>query len=84
MEEREGVVRSVEIELDGEVHRASYFVEYNVIHASIGERVVAAPVAMAPAAETVKALLLGHLLQQSRKGTRACRWNQAGRQADAR
>ena len=84
MEEREGVVRRVEIKFEGEVHRASYFVEYNVIHASIGERVVSAPVGNGPAADTVKALLLGHLLQQSRKMSSARRWGQVGRQQGAR
>jgi hypothetical protein len=79
MEEREGVVQSVEIRFEGEVHRASYFVEYNVIHASIGGRVIATPVGNGPVADTVKALLLGQLLQRSRKMTSARLWLRRGR-----
>lgn len=65
--ERESVVLEVEVQHEGSTYRASYFVEGETIHANVGGRMLIAPLARKPAADTVKTLLSGHLLQQSRK-----------------
>jgi hypothetical protein len=65
--ERESVVLEVEVQHEGSIYRASYFVEGETIHANVGGRMLIAPLAMKPAADTVKSLLSGHLLQQSRR-----------------
>jgi hypothetical protein len=74
MEERQGLVQHVEVRHGGEVYRADYFVEDNVIHAWIGERALLTPVNNCPACDTVKVLLAGHLMQQDRKIGQANRW----------
>jgi hypothetical protein len=72
--ERQSIVETVEVTHEGVVHTASYFVEAGVIHANIGGRVVMCPVGNVPAANTVKALVTAHLLQQARKADQAKRW----------
>lgn len=75
MEERLGLVQRVEVRHGGEVHRADYFVEHNIIHAQIGERTLLTPVNNCPASDTVKVLLAGHLMQQDRKMGQVRRWH---------
>lgn len=65
--EQEGLVQNVSIDHFGETFSSSYFVENGMIHASIGGRVLISPLGNCPAADTVRALLTGHLLQNSRK-----------------
>lgn len=75
--ERHSQVFDVEVSYDGQPHRASYFVEADKIYASIDGRVVIAPLGPLPATETVKTMLSGHLLQQSRKFRQATRWSKS-------
>ena len=75
--ERQSMVRTVEVTHDGAAHTASYFIEAGVINAEIGGRIVMCPLGNVPAADTVRALLTGHLLQRARKMDHARRW--AGR-----
>ncbi|MGB3337073.1 MAG: hypothetical protein WBA73_07840 [Devosia sp.] len=73
--ERTSQVLEIEINHEGSPHRASYFIENETIYASIGGRMLIAPTGPRPAADTVKTLLSGHLLQQSRKLRHMGRWN---------
>jgi len=59
--EQECQVRVVEVRHGGAVHRASYFVERNIIHAQIGGHIMVSPLGNVLAADTVKALLTEHL-----------------------
>jgi hypothetical protein len=72
--ERECIVQTVEVTLDGEIHRASYYVENNIIHARISGHPVLSPLGNAPAADTVKVLLTEHLIQRRRVADQAARW----------
>jgi hypothetical protein len=72
--ERESVVLEVEVQHEGNTYRASYFVEGETIHASVGGRMLVAPLASKPAADTVRTLLTGHLVQQSRKIRHSSLW----------
>lgn len=65
--DRGNIVLDVEIDHNGVAHRASYFVENHTIHANIDGRLLIAPQGSQPAAETVKALLLGYWQQKGRK-----------------
>lgn len=73
--DRNSVVQEVEVTHEGQTYRASYFVEGNIIHARIGGRTLLSPIGPISAADTVKALLTGHLLQQTRKVGNATKWN---------
>jgi hypothetical protein len=75
--ERNSQVLEVEVEYGGTPHRASYFVEDNTIHASIGGRLLSIPRGPRSAADTVKTVLSGYLLQQSRKLRHVGRWSGA-------
>jgi hypothetical protein len=72
--DRHSIVETVEVTHEGEVHAASYYVEAGVIHAYLGGRMIMCPVGNVPAADTVRALLTGHLLQQARRADQAKRW----------
>lgn len=72
--DRESVVLDVEVQHEGSTHHASYFVEGETIYASVGGRILVAPLTGRPAADTVRSLLAGHLLQQSRKIKHVTRW----------
>jgi hypothetical protein len=52
---------------EGQVHKASYFVENGIIHASIDGQTTRAPVGRGPAEAIVKAVLLGKLRHKSRQ-----------------
>jgi hypothetical protein len=73
--ERKSQVLDVEIDHDGQPYRASYFVEADKIFTRIGGRVLIAPLGTRAAVDTVKALLSGHVLQQSRKFRQAKLWS---------
>jgi bacterioferritin (cytochrome b1) len=72
--ERECLVQTVEVRFDGELHRASYYVENNIIHAQIDGHPVLSPLGKTPAADTVKVLLTEHLIQRKRVANQAERW----------
>ena len=72
--DRQSIVKTVQITHEGQVHSASYFVEAGVINAAIGGRVVMCPLGNVPAADTVRALLTGQVLQQARKAGQVKRW----------
>jgi hypothetical protein len=72
--ERQSQIFEVELDQQGETHRATYFVERDMIFTSIGGRMLIAPLGSKPAMETVKSLLSGFLLQQTRKLSQAGRW----------
>ena len=75
--ERNSQVLEVEVDYGGRPHRASYFVEDNIIYASIGGRLLFIPRGPRSAADTVKTVLSGYLLQQSRTLRHIGRWNGA-------
>ena len=61
MIQRHSMVLEVEVQFDGEPHTAAYFVERDVIHAQVGDRVIVTPLLGTDPAETVKTQLLAHL-----------------------
>jgi hypothetical protein len=75
--ERDSQVLEVEVEYGGTPHRASYFVEANTIHANIGGRLLTIPRGPRSAADAVRTVLSGYLLQQSRKLRLVSRWHSA-------
>lgn len=75
--ERQSQVLEVEVEYDGRPHRASYFIEQEAIHANIEGRFLTIPLSSAPAADTVRTVLSGHLSQRSRIQKHASRWSNA-------
>lgn len=79
MEERHSIVQTVEVTHGGDTYSASYFVEQDIIHARIGERILLSPVGGTRPSETVKALLTGICCSaRAGWGTRG-----AGRQPDS-
>jgi hypothetical protein len=75
--ERQSQVLEVQVEHDGSIHRVSYFVENDTIHASICGRMLAVPAGPRSASDTVKSLLLGYLTQRSRRLRHAEHWRRA-------
>lgn len=73
-QERECLVQTVEVTHGGEVHRASYFVEHNVIHAQIGGHAMLSPLGNVSAADTVEALLTENLFQRRRVTNQPEHW----------
>lgn len=65
--ERQFQVYDAAVEFDGEVHLAIYYIENNVIHANIGGRMIMTVLGGNPGSQTVKALLIAHLVQGKRK-----------------
>jgi hypothetical protein len=72
--EQHSQVLEVEIEHEGSRYQASYFVENGTIHANVGGRMLTLPHGPNRAADTVKAVLSGYLLQQSRKMRHMADW----------
>lgn len=72
--EPQSQVFDIVVDVDGEAHKATYYVENNVIHAMINGRVMVSPVGVVPAAETVKSLLMGQLLQNRRRHDQRRQW----------
>jgi hypothetical protein len=69
--ERESVVQTVEVTHAGQVHRASYFIEGSIIHADVEGLRLVTPVGNGSAADMVKAMLAGRVLQANRNSSRS-------------
>ena len=74
MTDRQSVVLDVDVEHEGQTHRATYFVENDVVHARVGGKVLLSPLGGGDAQEKVRTLLLGHLLLETRKARQAMSW----------
>jgi len=72
--EQRNLVNNVDAVVDGAIHRATYFVEQNVIHAKINGRTYLSPIGPLGAKETVRALLNAMVLEQNRKLNAAQGW----------
>ena len=82
--ERRFQVYDVSVEFEGNVHSASYYIENNVIHANIGGRMIMTVLGSNPGSQTVKALLLAHLLQARRNLRHRTLWEGQGRDQNPR
>ena len=58
--QEESIVREIEITDGNQVHKASYFVEFDVLHASIGDKVISLAMGVEKSEEAVRRLLVGH------------------------
>lgn len=67
-------VFDVEVEFDGQTHKAAYFVENGIIHAQVEGKLIVSPVGAVAASRTVKALIMGQLLQMKRKHRQRVVW----------
>ncbi len=56
-------VLTADLEFEGKIYTASYFLERDIIHANIDGRVLMTPLGASPANETVRVLLLEWLLE---------------------
>jgi hypothetical protein len=74
MTHRASVVLDVDVEYEGQMHRATYFVEGDVVHARVGGRVLISPLAGGDAQEKVRTLMMGHLLIGTRRARQATSW----------
>lgn len=72
--ERQSTVLTTSVDFEGDTYSASYFIEGGIIHAEIGGRVLMTAVGLHSAEQSVKMLLTGHLLQQSRKTRHSTNW----------
>lgn len=72
--EMQSQVFDVEIEFDGQIHKAAYFVENDIIHAKVEGKLIVSPLGGVPASKTVKALITGQLLQMKRKHKQRVTW----------
>lgn len=82
--ERRFQVYDVSVEFEGNVHSASYYIENDVIHANIGGRMIMTVLGGNLGSQTVKALLLAHLLQAKRKLRHRAQWEVPGRDRNPR
>lgn len=73
--EQQSQVFTTEVEFEGQIHSASYYVENDIIHASIGGRLLSVPLNGPSAKRAVQALLQGHLLQAQRKTGQRSNWS---------
>lgn len=73
--EQQSQVLTTEVEFEGEIHSASYYVEHDVIHANIGGRLMSTPLTGISAKCAVQVLLQGYLLQAQRKARQRSSWN---------
>lgn len=74
--EMQSQVFDVEVEFDGQTHKAAYFVENDIIHAQVGGKLIVSPLGTVPASKTVKALMTGQLLQLKRRQQQRINWAQ--------
>lgn len=74
--EMQSQVFDVEVEFDGQTHRAAYFVENDIIHAQVDGKLLVSPLGTVPAAKTVKALITGQLLLMKRRHKQRINWAQ--------
>ncbi len=72
--EREGLVQDVEINLDGQTHTATYFIENGTIHASLDNKIYLLPLGPVPASDVVKNLMAEKLRRKGFRETLARRW----------
>ena len=72
--EQECLVQTVEVDFDGNIHSASFFVENGIIHALICGCTMLFPLGNMSAAETVKALLTQKVFQRQRAASQAEHW----------
>lgn len=72
--EMQSQVYDVEVEFDGQIHTAAYFVENDIIHAQVEGKLIVSPLGTAPASKTVKALITSQLLQMKRKHKQRVNW----------
>jgi len=75
--ERQSQILEVEVQHDGDLHRASYFVENSTIYTNIDGHILIAPLGQSEAATTVRMLLSGHLRHNARRLKQARRWSKA-------
>ena len=66
MIERASMVIDVAFEHEAQTHTACYFIEHNLIHAKIGDRLLAVPMLGPSASQLVRALLRDYVLGQPR------------------
>ena len=81
-QEQECLVQTVEVDHDGTLHSASFFVENGIVQALIGGHTMRFPLGNVSAAETVKALLAQKVLQRQRAASQAERWVASMQHAD--
>ncbi len=74
--EMQSQVFDVEVEFDGQTHKAAYFVENDIIHAQVEGKMIVSPLGAVPASRTVKALIMGQLLQMKRRHKQRVTWAQ--------
>lgn len=79
--ERQSMVHAVTVDHDGATYRADYFVEQGIIHACLDGQMVVAPLTTRAPADTVRAMLIGHLAHRARKLVAVSAWLQANRDA---
>ncbi|MBE7734426.1 hypothetical protein [Devosia faecipullorum] len=72
--DQENVVQDVSVEIDGQIHTASYFVENGTIHANLGNQTYLLPIGPVPANEAVKSLIAGTLRRRGFRATLARKW----------
>ena len=72
--QEEGIIREIEISDGSKTHKASYFVEHGVLHASVGDKVVRLAVGAHASEEAVRRLLLGHIQTKAWRQRMAERW----------
>jgi hypothetical protein len=76
MMQQRSIVLEAEVRHAGQTHKAAYYVEGDVVHARVGNRVLVAPLSGGEADDRVKSLLLGHLISESRRAGHAARWRE--------
>lgn len=72
--EREGLVQDVEIDVDGQTHRATYFIDNGTIHASVDSKIYLLPLGPGPASDTIKSLMAEKLRRKGFRETLARKW----------
>ena len=75
--ERRSQVLTADVEFEGEMHSASYYVENDIIHALVGGRLVATPAGDVPPEKLVQAMLQSYLLQRQRRARQRISWSTA-------
>lgn len=78
--ERQSMVHRVAVTHAGQTYKADYFVQDGVIHANLEGRVLRRPLSDAEPAETVRAMLAGHLVHRNRKFSMLADWTKLKRQ----
>ena len=73
--EHQSQVLTTEVEFEGQIHSASYYVENDIIHANIGGRFMSVPLNGPSAKSAVQTLLRGHLLQTQRSARQRSHWS---------